>query len=263
MAKRKSISNKLRFEIFKRDSFKCQYCGRSAPDVILHVDHIDPVSKGGENDILNLITSCFECNNGKSNRKISDNSAVSLQKKQLDELNERREQLNMLIEWKTLLEDKSYEIDSIVNYFNKKFDSAISLTDYGKKNLTVLVKKYSINEILDAINSAYEKYFFELSVEEIWDKLPSVLNFITASDNDRNKMKFFGGIKGRFKDDPNYKQWKIIDTNTVIRKLFEVIDSGVTNLTYSDLFDVLNRNTWYSYFSNDIDSLYDEVSKIL
>lgn len=261
--KRKSIPNKLRFEIFKRDSFKCQYCGRSAPDVILHVDHIDPVSKGGKNDILNLVTSCFECNNGKSNRKISDNSAVSLQKKQLDELNERREQLNMLIEWKTILEDKSYEIDSIVSFFNKKFDSSVSLTETGKKNLTVLIKKYSVDNILDAINNAYEKYFGELDIEDIWNKLPALLNFITASDNDRNKMKFFGGIKARFKDDPNYTKWKIIDTNIVIRKLFDVIDSEETNLSYSHLFEVLNRNTWYSYFSNDIDSLYEEVSKIL
>lgn len=60
-----AISKKVRFEVFKRDGFKCQYCGRSAPDVILHVDHINPVSNGGNNDIMNLVTSCSECNLGK------------------------------------------------------------------------------------------------------------------------------------------------------------------------------------------------------
>jgi 5-methylcytosine-specific restriction endonuclease McrA len=60
MAKRKSMSKKLRFEVFKRDSFACQYCGNKAPDVVLEVDHINPVSKGGDNSILNLITSCFD-----------------------------------------------------------------------------------------------------------------------------------------------------------------------------------------------------------
>lgn len=35
MSKRKSISKKLRFEVFKRDGFTCQYCGRMAPDVVL------------------------------------------------------------------------------------------------------------------------------------------------------------------------------------------------------------------------------------
>ena len=48
--KRKPIGEKLRFEVFKRDQFKCQYCGVAAPDVVLHIDHINPVSKGGDNE---------------------------------------------------------------------------------------------------------------------------------------------------------------------------------------------------------------------
>ena len=48
---RKSLSNKIRFEVFKRDNFTCQYCGRKAPEIVLNVDHIEPVSKGGTNDI--------------------------------------------------------------------------------------------------------------------------------------------------------------------------------------------------------------------
>ena len=52
---RKPISTKLRFEVFKRDNFCCQYCGRKAPDIILHVDHINPVHNGGDNNIINLI----------------------------------------------------------------------------------------------------------------------------------------------------------------------------------------------------------------
>jgi len=47
MGNRKELSKSIRFEIFKRDSFKCQYCGRMAPEVVLHVDHIKPVAEGG------------------------------------------------------------------------------------------------------------------------------------------------------------------------------------------------------------------------
>ena len=72
MAKRKTLSKKIRFEVFKRDSFTCQYCGRSAPDVILEVDHINPVANGGDNDIMNLITSCRDCNRGKGKTELSD-----------------------------------------------------------------------------------------------------------------------------------------------------------------------------------------------
>lgn len=65
MAKRKAISKKVRFEVFKRDGFVCQYCGTHPPQAILHVDHIVPVIEGGQNDQDNLVTSCSACNLGK------------------------------------------------------------------------------------------------------------------------------------------------------------------------------------------------------
>lgn len=57
---------KLRFNVLKRDNFTCQYCGRSAPNVSLVVDHIFPFSKGGKNTIENLRTACSDCNFGKN-----------------------------------------------------------------------------------------------------------------------------------------------------------------------------------------------------
>lgn len=63
---RTPISKGVRFEIFKRDDFTCQYCGAHPPNVILHVDHITPVKMGGGNEPENLITACEACNLGKS-----------------------------------------------------------------------------------------------------------------------------------------------------------------------------------------------------
>lgn len=68
---RKSLSPKIRFEVFQRDSFTCQYCGRKTPAVILEVDHIIPVKKGGGDDFENLRTSCWECNHGKGGTPLS------------------------------------------------------------------------------------------------------------------------------------------------------------------------------------------------
>lgn len=65
MSARKSISKKTRFEVFKRDKFACQYCGKHPPDALLQVDHINPVKLGGGNDMDNLITACQACNLGK------------------------------------------------------------------------------------------------------------------------------------------------------------------------------------------------------
>lgn len=69
---RKPLSKKTRFEVFKRDGFKCQYCGAHPPNVLLHVDHINPVAKGGGNSMDNLITSCAPCNHGKGARELTD-----------------------------------------------------------------------------------------------------------------------------------------------------------------------------------------------
>jgi hypothetical protein len=66
-----SISARLRFRIFTRDNFACQYCGRRAPDVELHVDHREPRSRGGTNNPTNLVTACVDCNLGKSNERIT------------------------------------------------------------------------------------------------------------------------------------------------------------------------------------------------
>lgn len=63
---RKSIPNVLRFQVFRRDAFRCQYCGNHSGKVVLEVDHIVPASKGGSDNIDNLITACYECNRGKS-----------------------------------------------------------------------------------------------------------------------------------------------------------------------------------------------------
>jgi hypothetical protein len=64
---RVAISKRLRFEVFKRDGFECQYCGATPPGVLLHCDHIDPVSRGGLTEMDNLVTACQACNLGKSN----------------------------------------------------------------------------------------------------------------------------------------------------------------------------------------------------
>jgi hypothetical protein len=58
----------LRFAILKRDSYRCQICGRNAQEhgVVLEIDHRIPRAKGGTDDPANLWTLCFDCNRGKS-----------------------------------------------------------------------------------------------------------------------------------------------------------------------------------------------------
>ena len=66
--KRKPIPIKLRAEVFRRDNHLCLRCG--AEDG-LSIDHIVPVSKGGQNTIDNLQTLCMPCNVSKGVTTIS------------------------------------------------------------------------------------------------------------------------------------------------------------------------------------------------
>jgi 5-methylcytosine-specific restriction endonuclease McrA len=66
-------SLRLRFQVFRRDNFRCVKCGRSPamiPGLELEADHIKPYSKGGETIFDNLQTLCKDCNQGKAD--ISD-----------------------------------------------------------------------------------------------------------------------------------------------------------------------------------------------
>jgi len=57
--------NLLRFAIFARDNFRCVYCGISAREYELQVDHILPVIEGGCDTVENVVTSCMKCNSSK------------------------------------------------------------------------------------------------------------------------------------------------------------------------------------------------------
>lgn len=61
------MSDSLRYDVLRRDGFRCQICGITAKEgAKLHVDHIIPVSKGGKTILSNLRTLCDRCNMGKS-----------------------------------------------------------------------------------------------------------------------------------------------------------------------------------------------------
>ena len=69
----RNINWRLRAKVLIKDNCICQMCGTSPakdPDVILHVDHIKPWSKGGETVEDNLRTLCHKCNIGKSDMEI-------------------------------------------------------------------------------------------------------------------------------------------------------------------------------------------------
>jgi 5-methylcytosine-specific restriction endonuclease McrA len=57
-------------EVFRRDLFTCQYCGRKAP--FLTIDHIIPRHRGGAHTWRNLVTACPACNRHKGGRSLEE-----------------------------------------------------------------------------------------------------------------------------------------------------------------------------------------------
>ncbi len=66
---RSIMTQSLRYDVMKRDGFKCVLCGVTAKEgAKLHVDHILPIAKGGKTELSNLRTLCEDCNLGKSDK---------------------------------------------------------------------------------------------------------------------------------------------------------------------------------------------------
>lgn len=57
--------------IFLRDNYTCQYCG-CTDKKSLTIDHIHPVSKGGDSSEKNLCVACLKCNNLKGNKSLEE-----------------------------------------------------------------------------------------------------------------------------------------------------------------------------------------------
>ncbi len=158
MTKRVPVPRRTRFEVFKRDSFKCQYCGKAAPEVVLHLDHINPVSQGGDNDLTNLITSCAACNMGKGAVPLSDTAAAERSRAQLEELQDRREQIEMMAEWRDLLRGiDDLAVDKAVAMLYE-VNSERVLTEHGEKALRRWIRRFGLDEVLASIEIAFDRY---------------------------------------------------------------------------------------------------------
>lgn len=127
------VCQKTRFEVFKRDGFTCQYCGRKSPEVILEADHIVPASKGGKEEMGNLITSCRDCNRGKSNIRLvidipkPDPTALDTARDKLVEINKKIDEKEDELKRLYLLQKAA-----MINWFKVE----IEMTQYKINNLT-------------------------------------------------------------------------------------------------------------------------------
>ena len=148
---RKPLTKKVRFGIFKRDGFSCQYCGSSPPSVVLEVDHINPVSLGGTNDADNLLTSCFDCNRGKGAEKLSFSPETIAKKAEI--LKEKAEQLKA---YEKALSSKKAAITRKVNKIEDIFFCTFDYTfaERFKPSVRRFLESLPVTDVEDAMEVA-------------------------------------------------------------------------------------------------------------
>jgi hypothetical protein len=178
---RTQIKNSVRFEVFKRDSFTCQYCGQKAPDVVLEVDHITPIAAGGGNSILNLVTACRSCNSGKSDRKLTDSSALTKARRQADDMNERRKQIEMIAEWHASLLDIDTEA---VSRLEKLWLQSV-MSEHGT---------YLLDNAKDELRLVMKRYGFEIACQGIVQAAKRYMNKPDSCDQDAARNEAFWSI---------------------------------------------------------------------
>lgn len=259
MAKRRSLSQKIRFEVFKRDKFKCTYCGLGptldnndiilqikeiSTDVVLEVDHSLAVANGGDNDMLNLRTSCKKCNLGKSATPLDDHSVLAGQITQMQILEEKKQQIQMMFEWRQSLVNLDEEVyKQIFSYLQAKVKRVGKSFAEDNPYWSVIynwIKKYSIEDILNAIDSSEKRHLVYSSDSDELDKnigkfLDSIPNSIRSKNNSEldSRIGYTGGIaRNRFNYWDNKKGYSIL--NDFRRKIS-------TLLCEEDVLEVVNN----------------------
>lgn len=143
----RKVSNSLRFEVFQRDEHTCQYCGRKAPEVELQADHLVPVARGGTDDFENLVTSCRECNSGKSAKLIKHFTKGYTKEEWRERIRQKRAQM---------LKERRSQIENVVQFWAECRNTK-SVSQYDIEAIYSFVERYEPEWIKAAIRVAAQK----------------------------------------------------------------------------------------------------------
>lgn len=147
-------SKRLRFEILKRDGFRCRYCGADAVQAVLHVDHVIPSSRGGTDDPQNLITACAACNGGKSDIRL-DESLIA-ETEPAEELRKQAEDIRTYLE---AVKEREGAKDDVREYVFQRFMSEVGcrVNIYDEvatyQHLSNAIESNGLDSVLTAVDS--------------------------------------------------------------------------------------------------------------
>ena len=155
-----SVSKKIRFEVFKRDGFQCCYCGKTPPEVVLEIDHIDPKSKGGKDDINNLLTACFDCNRGK--RDVPLDKMPAKLSENLEILKLKEDQLKAYRRFVKKVEARiKADMDEVDEVYQEAIPGYRLSDKFRNVSLKNFIKKLPLHEVVEAMEIAAARFPME------------------------------------------------------------------------------------------------------
>lgn len=152
--KREKVTKAVRFRIFKRDEFCCQYCGRTPPAVILEIDHVTPVCEGGDNNDINLVTSCFDCNRGKGSEPLTTIPASIAER--MERLQEKERQVKA---YQRLLRSIDRRVQTEIDAVEAVFRSTFPEHDFSpafRRSVAKFIRELGLFDVqlsMDAANA--------------------------------------------------------------------------------------------------------------
>lgn len=173
------LSKKTRFRVFHRDGFTCQYCGRRPPEVVLEADHIVAKANGGDDGDDNLITSCFDCNRGKSATPLAVTPQTISQRAKV-----KREALEQLEAYNALVARERDSIDAL----------ARNLGTYWFDQFYTSKGKYTFGD--DRLASI-KRFLKDLPADEVYEAIDIAMTNrppTRSTGYDQNTWKYFCGV---------------------------------------------------------------------
>ena len=199
---------------------------------------------------MNLITSCFDCNRGKGKRKLTENKEMQLQIQQLKEINQKREQLEMMLKWKQELDNfENEQVNKIETLLQEK--TGYTFSEYGKKVCKNNIKEFGFDEVYESTIISINQYYNKNDD----DSVTKVSNYIGKICHTRRRQKdnpleykinYLCKIaKNRFSYFDNIK------TRIYLRKFFELDD-------FEYLKEIFCESRNWTDLKNNLESYYGE-----
>lgn len=197
-----NLSPSLRRIILERDEFTCTECGQQVPKVLLYIDMIlspeteDAFAGQPEEDKYTcLCESCYKQAHGHLQFKAATRTA------------ERRQQLEMMVEWRR--ENRCLASDAnayLIDYINGKIEP-YSLTKQGAQNVRKAIRKSNFTTALDAIDETFDHYVTydkgedinKASVDEFLSKIGGYLYINSLPPVEKEMYHILNSCKSRFR----------------------------------------------------------------